>query len=55
MGYAENAENEHYRVSWKSIVSNKVDATRLKEEQSEIYKKYLKLSVSRRFTVQSAA
>lgn len=55
LGYAENAENEYFRVSWKSVVSNKVDTTRLKEEQPEIYKKYLKPSVSRRFTVQSVA
>ena len=55
MGYAENAENEHYRISWKSIVSNKVDTTRLKEEKPEIYKEYLKPSVSRRLTVQSVA
>ena len=55
MGYVENAENEHFRVSWKAIVSNKVDATRLKEEQPEIYNQYLKTSVSRRFTVQSVA
>ena len=55
MGYAENAENEHYRISWKSIVSNKVDTTRLKEEKPEIYTEYLKPSVSRRLTVQSVA
>ncbi len=55
MGYAEHAENEHYRISWKSIVSNKVDTTRLKEEQPEIYKEYLKPSVSRRLTVQNVA
>jgi len=53
--YLGHAENENFRVSWKSIVSNKVDTTRLKEEQPEIYNKNLKPSVSRRFTVQSAA
>lgn len=54
LGAAEIAENEHYRVSWKSFSSNRIDTNRLKTEQPEIYKKYLKTSQSRRFSVQAA-
>lgn len=54
LGAAEIAENEHYRVSWKAFSSNRIDTNRLKTEQPEIYKKYLKTSRSRRFSVQAA-
>lgn len=54
LGAAEIAENEHYRVSWKAFSSNRIDTNRLKTEQPEIYKKYLKTSQSRRFSVQAA-
>lgn len=54
MGEAEMAENEHYRVSWKSVLTNRIDSARLKEEQPEIYKQYQKSSQSRRFQVIAA-
>lgn len=54
LGEAELAENEHYRVSWKSVCSNRLDEKRLKEEQPEIYEKYRKETVSRRFTIKAA-
>lgn len=54
LGEAELAENEHYRVSWKSVCSNRLDEKRLKEEQPEIYEKYRKETVSRRFTIKVA-
>ncbi len=54
LGEAEIAENEHYRVSWKSVSSNRLDEKRLKEEQPEIYKKYRKETVSRRFMIKAA-
>lgn len=50
----EVAENERFRVSWKPYSTNRIDTTRLKEEQPEVYKKYLKTSQSRRFNVQAA-
>lgn len=53
-GKAETAENEQYRVSWKAIQSNRLDEKRLKEEQPEIYEKYKKSVLSRRFTVKAA-
>ena len=54
LGEAEIAENEQYRVSWKSVSSNRLDEKRLKEEQPEIYEKYKKSVSSRRFTVKAA-
>lgn len=54
LGEAEVAENERYRVSWKQVCSNRLDEKRLKEEQPEVYEKYRKEIVSRRFTVKVA-
>ncbi|MBA2214176.1 YqaJ viral recombinase family protein [Sellimonas intestinalis] len=54
LGEAELAENEHYRVSWKSVSSNRLDEKRLKEEEPEIYEKYKKETVSRRFMIKAA-
>lgn len=54
LGEAEIAENEQYQVSWKAVESNRLDEKRLKEEQPEIYEKYKKSVLSRRFTVKAA-
>lgn len=54
LGEAEFAENEHYRVSWKAVCSNRLDEKRLKEELPEIYEKYRKETVSRRFMIKAA-
>ena len=54
LGTAELAENERYRVSWKSVCSNRLDEKRLKEEQPEIYEKYRKETVSRRLMIKAA-
>ena len=54
LGEAEIAENEQYRVSWKAVQSNRLDEKRLKEERPEIYEKYKKSVLSRRFTVKVA-
>lgn len=54
LGEAEIAENEQYQVSWKAVESNRLDEKRLKEEQPEIYEKYRKSVLSRRFTVKAA-
>lgn len=54
LGEAEFAENEHYRVSWKSVCSNRLDEKRLKEELPDIYDKYRKETVSRRFMIKAA-
>lgn len=54
LGEAEMAENEHFRVSWKSVESSRLDEKRLKEEEPEVYEKYKKAVTSRRFTVKAA-
>lgn len=54
MGEAELAQNDKFRVSWKSVVSNRVDTKLLKQEEPEIYRKYQKEGMSRRFTVKVA-
>lgn len=54
MGKNEVAYNDSFRVSWTSVESSRIDTKRLKEEQPEIYDKYLKASVSRRFRVTAA-
>lgn len=54
MGEAELAENNHFQVSWKSVCSNRMDEKRLREEQPDIYEKYKKPIISRRFCVKAA-
>lgn len=54
LGEAETAENEQFRVSWKSVTSSRIDTAQLKKEEPEVYEKYLKPSQYRRFTVQAA-
>lgn len=54
MGDAEKAENQLFRVSWKSVISNRLDARALQEHEPEVYQRYLKQSSSRRFTVKAA-
>lgn len=54
MGEAERAENESYRVFWKSVSSSRIDEPRLKEEQPEVYAKYQKTIQSRRLMVKAA-
>lgn len=51
MGEAESAENSKYHISWKSLVSSRLDTKMLQEREPEIYKKYLKQISSRRFMV----
>lgn len=54
MGNAEKAENQLFRVSWKDIVSSRLDTKALQEQEPEIYQKFLKSTNSRRFTVKAA-
>lgn len=54
LGEAACAENDLYRVSWKPVCSNRLDEKRLKEELPEVYNRYKKPVMSRRFTVKAA-
>lgn len=51
LGNAEIGEVGCYRVTWRTIISNKVDNDSLKEQYPDVYKACLKESKSRRFTV----
>lgn len=51
MGDAEKASGQRYSVSWKSVLSNRLDSKALKSSHPDIYKQFVKQSSSRRFTV----
>jgi putative phage-type endonuclease len=53
LGDAEEAENSHYKVSWKNVVSTRLDSTRLKNENPDIYWKYAAENVSRRLQIKA--
>lgn len=54
MGEAEIAENDDYRISWKSYSSNRIDEKRLKEERPDIYEEFIKQTTARRFSIKIA-
>lgn len=54
LGENEIAENESYKVSWKSVVASRLDTNLLKKEHPEIYNEYLRDSSYRKFTVRAA-
>ena len=45
----------HYKVSWKEVVSNKLDTTLLKKEHKALYDAYLKATSARRFLWKAVA
>ena len=51
----ESAVNEKYRVSWSNVDTNRIDTGRLKTEEPETYRKYLKIVSGRRFSVKKVA
>lgn len=51
MGDYDKATCLGHSISWKSISSERLDTKALKENEPEIYAKYVKVSVSRRFTL----
>lgn len=55
MGDAEAAENDRYRITWKNSRTERLDTKALKQEQPEIYRKYVKTTESRRFLVKPVA
>lgn len=50
----ELAYNDRYKISWSNVDTSRIDAKRMKEEEPELYQKYLKVTSSRRFTVKAA-
>lgn len=55
MKEAETAQNANFLVSWKNIVTNRLDSKKLQKEMPEIYTKYLKPTGSRKFVVKTVA
>ena len=51
---AQHGISSSYRVSWKEIVSSRLDTKRLKEEQPEVYQRYQNQNVSQRLTIKAA-
>lgn len=52
---AEKADSDQFSVSWKTVVSNRVDSKKLKADYPEVYKECAETSQSRRFTVKEIA
>lgn len=50
----EAAYSGKYQVSWSNVDTTRLDTRRIKQEQPEIYKNYVKVSSSRRFQVKAA-
>lgn len=55
MTEAEIAESERFFVTWKKSLSNRIDTNRLKAEEPEIYKKFVKPVSSRRFLIKAVS
>jgi predicted phage-related endonuclease len=51
MGDYDKASCLGHSISWKPITSERLDTKALKEKEPDIYAKYAKSSISRRFTV----
>ncbi|MGG7143576.1 YqaJ viral recombinase family protein [Clostridium nigeriense] len=51
IGSAEYAYAPGYSLSWKNVISNRVDTKKLKAEYPEVYEKVVKESLSRKFNI----
>ena len=47
----EQVDTAHYRVSWKTVASTRLDAKALQAERPELYARYAVSAVTKRFTV----
>jgi len=50
----ELAYSDSYKISWSNVDTARIDTKRMKEEEPEIYQKFLKVTSSRRFTIKAA-
>ena len=55
LGENEIGVAKNHIVTWKTVTSERVDSRRLAKERPDIYKQYLKPSVSRRFGIKPTA
>lgn len=51
---AVEGHSNRFKVTYKTITSNRIDSKRLKAEQPELYKKYCNESLSRRLSIKEA-
>lgn len=51
IGNAEYAYAPGYSLSWKKVLSNRVDSKKLKADYPEVYEKVIKESISRKFNI----
>lgn len=51
MGDYDKAKCYDHSISWKPVTSERLDTKALKENEPELYQKYVKSSTSRRFTL----
>lgn len=51
LGDYNSAKCQGYTVSWKPVTTERFDSKSFKEQEPELYKKFVKSSTSRRFTV----
>lgn len=54
LGESERASSSQYQVSWQTVLTNRLDTKRIKEEKPEIYRDYLVENRTRKFTVKAA-
>ena len=54
MQESEIAYSDNYKVSWSNVNTSKIDTKRMKEEEPELYQKFLKVSSYRRFRIKAA-
>lgn len=54
MAEAETAICGDYEIDWKNVITSKFDVERIKQEQPNLYRNYLKKIQSRRFSVKAA-
>ena len=50
----EMAVSDQYRVIWKNVDSPRMDTKRIKKEQPELYRKFMKSSHYRQFQIYAA-
>jgi predicted phage-related endonuclease len=53
LGEYETGLASKHIVSWKNLTTNRVDSKALSKDHPDLYEKYLKPSVSRRFGVKA--
>ncbi|WBW95279.1 YqaJ viral recombinase family nuclease [Oceanirhabdus sp. W0125-5] len=55
IGAHEKATVDTYKISWKNVNSNRLDSKNLKIDHPDIYEKYCKTSISRRFSIKEVS